>query len=268
MKNQRSEDEGIAHNEEVDDEYEPKLAVVGAGPLGLEAGLYARFLGYQAVLFEQGQVCERLRQFSADTLAEPFARNCSRLGLAAIDAQYPDFDFMPSSQSHSIGEWLDRYLMPLASTDLLADNIRTQSRVLSVECCDRNPVDPKTIEDGEIALRWPNGSLPGVQLLVEANGLRTLQYFDVVIDASGVQTAGQAMNVALPISCEVELARIYSGVFRIGMISPAEQTSCSFSDGLLQIRDLFREITGRHHQDLYATIRFSSQSMDKLVGFV
>jgi NADPH-dependent 2,4-dienoyl-CoA reductase/sulfur reductase-like enzyme len=32
------------------------VAILGAGPIGIEAALYARFLGYDVLLFDQGKV--------------------------------------------------------------------------------------------------------------------------------------------------------------------------------------------------------------------
>ncbi len=39
-----------------------RIAVIGAGPLGLEAALYGRYLGYDVQVFEQGDVAAALRR--------------------------------------------------------------------------------------------------------------------------------------------------------------------------------------------------------------
>ena len=36
-----------------------RIAVLGAGPIGLEAALYARFLGYDVDVYERGKVADR-----------------------------------------------------------------------------------------------------------------------------------------------------------------------------------------------------------------
>ena len=40
-----------------------KLAILGAGPIGLEAALYARFLGYEVEVFDRGAVAEHVRRW-------------------------------------------------------------------------------------------------------------------------------------------------------------------------------------------------------------
>ena len=37
-----------------------RIAILGAGPIGLEAALYARYLGYDVDLYERGKACEAL----------------------------------------------------------------------------------------------------------------------------------------------------------------------------------------------------------------
>ena len=63
------------------------IAILGAGPIGLEAALYARFLGYDVIVFERGQVAENVRQWGHVRMFTPFDLNCSPLGKAAIAAQ-------------------------------------------------------------------------------------------------------------------------------------------------------------------------------------
>ncbi|HKD37575.1 MAG TPA: FAD-dependent oxidoreductase, partial [Pirellulales bacterium] len=40
-----------------------RIAVLGAGPIGLEAALYARYLGYEVDVYERGRVAEHLLQW-------------------------------------------------------------------------------------------------------------------------------------------------------------------------------------------------------------
>ena len=37
-----------------------KVVVIGAGPIGVEAALYARYLGYQVEVFERGKIGSHL----------------------------------------------------------------------------------------------------------------------------------------------------------------------------------------------------------------
>ena len=70
-----------------------RIVILGAGPVGLEAGLYARYLGYEVEIIERGQVADHVRRWGHVCLATPFRMNRSTLGLAALAAQ--DSGFRP-----------------------------------------------------------------------------------------------------------------------------------------------------------------------------
>ena len=108
------------------------IAIFGAGPLALEAALYARFLGYSVLLYERGSVAEHIRRCGHVCLFSPFGACHSSLGRNAILAQHDDFSFPADDALLTGDEWLERYLQPLAETDLLADHLRLQTEVLGV----------------------------------------------------------------------------------------------------------------------------------------
>ena len=64
----------------------PRLAILGAGPVGLEAALYASALGYPFALYERGQPSENLRAWGHVKLFTPFGMNVSPLGRATLKA--------------------------------------------------------------------------------------------------------------------------------------------------------------------------------------
>ena len=64
-----------------------KLAILGAGPIGLEAALYARFLGYDVAIFDEAEVAANVRRWGHVRMFTPFGMNRSPLGLAALAAQ-------------------------------------------------------------------------------------------------------------------------------------------------------------------------------------
>ena len=92
-----------------------RIAIIGAGPIGLEAALYARYLGYDVDLYERGYVCESVRQWGHVKLFTPFRHLASTLGLAALAAHDPGFLSPPSDELLTGHEWLEHYLLPLAS---------------------------------------------------------------------------------------------------------------------------------------------------------
>ncbi len=63
------------------------IAVLGAGPIGLEAALYGRYLGYEVHIYERGQVAEHVNRWGHVRMFTPFGENASTLGLAALKAQ-------------------------------------------------------------------------------------------------------------------------------------------------------------------------------------
>src|SRR5687768_618242 len=110
-----------------------RLAILGAGPIGLEAALYARFLGYDVVIYERGDVAANVRQQGQTQMAAPFKLSRTTLGLAAVQAQ--DETYRPPADDALLTcqEWLDTYLVPLSQTDLLSDHLRLHTTVLKVE---------------------------------------------------------------------------------------------------------------------------------------
>jgi hypothetical protein len=109
-----------------------RIAIVGAGPVGLEAALYARFLGYDVQVYERGRVCEHLRGWSHVRFFTPFGQMRSTLGLEAVRAQAPTWQAPPDHALLTGGELFDRYYGPLADTDLLADCIQAHTEVMAI----------------------------------------------------------------------------------------------------------------------------------------
>jgi len=109
-----------------------RIAVLGAGPIGLEAALYARFLGYDVDIYERGNVGENILRWGHVRMFSPFGMNRSSLGLAAIRAQ--DQSYQPPSDDTILTglEYADRYLLPLSQSDLIADHLKLGTQVLAV----------------------------------------------------------------------------------------------------------------------------------------
>ena len=101
-----------------------RIAVLGAGPIGLEAALYARFLGYDVDVYERGHTCENVLSWGHARLFSPLRLNRSRLGLAAIGAQRPSWTPPDDEAVLSGRELVEGYYLPLSQTDLLADDWR------------------------------------------------------------------------------------------------------------------------------------------------
>jgi hypothetical protein len=154
------------------------IAVLGAGPIGLEAALYARFLGYQVRIFEQGEVAGHVRRWGHVRMFTPFSMNCSTLGRAALAAQDEDYR-APDDDAYLTGsEWVDRYLLPLSETDLLSDELSRQTTVLSVTRWGAAKSDWVGDEQRE--------ETPFRILVRTADGNEREETADIVIDTTGV----------------------------------------------------------------------------------
>ncbi len=154
-----------------------RIAILGAGPIGLEAGLYGRFLGYDVDIYEQGRVCENLFAWGHIPLFTPLGMNRSRLGLAAIAAQLPDHPPAPDDRIVTGRELAAQYFLPLAQTDLLAGHI--------YEHCHVTHVGRTATLKGELVGDPARGE-QGFRILTRrADGSERVGEADVVIDATG-----------------------------------------------------------------------------------
>ncbi|MDZ4820421.1 MAG: hypothetical protein SGJ20_15755 [Planctomycetota bacterium] len=109
-----------------------RIAIIGAGPIGLEAALYARFLGYDVDIYDRGQVCQSLHQRRHIRFFSPFGQVASPLAIAAIQTQDPAWKPHAADDILTGQQWLDDYYLPLSQTDLLADCSQFNTEVLSV----------------------------------------------------------------------------------------------------------------------------------------
>ncbi len=109
-----------------------RIAILGAGPIGLEAALYARYLGYEVDIYQRGRVGEHHHRWGHVPMFTPFAANASPLGLKALATQDDDWK-QPASDAYLTGrEFAERYLLPLARSDLLVDCLHERTEVLAV----------------------------------------------------------------------------------------------------------------------------------------
>ncbi len=111
------------------------IAIIGAGPVGIEAAIYARFLGYFVSIFEQRRVAHRMLDWHDRALAVSVAECTTSIGHAAIAAQNPEYVRRTPGDYYTGRSYADEYLIPLAKTDLLFDDIHFLSPVVDVSRC-------------------------------------------------------------------------------------------------------------------------------------
>jgi len=202
-----------------------RLAILGAGPLGLETALYARFLGYDIVIYERGEVATNVRAWGGERMDTPFRTSCTALGIAAIEAQ--DESFVPPAADNLLTgrEWFERYLLPLSQTDLLADHLRLHTTVIAVGTVDT--------EDGDIMLTVSSR---------DAVGQERTENFDGVLDCTG---PGNTENWQPP----EDMAQYYH---ILGEKYHDLDQPFRLADGHNQIRHAFAILGDRETLDLYA----------------
>jgi len=159
----------------------PRIAVLGAGPIGLEAALYARTLGLPVTLYERGRVGEYLQRWGHVRLFSPFGMNSTSLGLSAVRKADREHEFPAEGDCVTGKQHLAAYLEPLAKTDLLRDCLRTDTQVVGIG------------RRGFLKEEEPASSKRGEQpfrlLLRDAKKAERIEEADVVLDCTG--TYGQ-----------------------------------------------------------------------------
>ncbi len=109
----------------------PHIAILGAGPTGLEAALAAVDHGYPFTLYEAGeQIAGDVRRWGHVRLFSPWSLNVSprmRRHLEAAGQAVPEGDDCPTGD-----ELVTRLLAPLAALPELRPHVETATRVLEV----------------------------------------------------------------------------------------------------------------------------------------
>jgi hypothetical protein len=176
-----------------------RIAVVGAGPIGLEAALYARFLGYDVLVFDRESIAAAVARWGHVSLFTPFEACRSTLGLAALRAQ--DENYKPPADDELLTgrQWIDRYLFPLSQTDLLADSLRLNTTVVGI--------GKEELLKGDLAFHEDRGDWPFRLLVRDASGQERIEEADCVLDCSGVCTQPNWLgHGGLPAVGEIALA--------------------------------------------------------------
>lgn len=160
---------------------DPRIAILGAGPIGLEAALYARTLNYPVDVYERGQIAEYWQRWGHVRLFSPFGMNSTSLGRSAILKTNPDHEF-PGADTCTTGrEHRNAYLLPLSKLELLKECLHTETQVLSIG------------RHGLLKEDFPGDARRAKQpfrLLLRDNQKRErIEEFDVVLDCTG--TYGQ-----------------------------------------------------------------------------
>lgn len=106
-----------------------RIAIVGAGPIGLEAALYARTLGHHVIVFERGPVAASVAEWAFVRLFSPWLLCTTSLGRNAIADIAPT---LPLEQYPTARDFRERYLFPLSRCPILRGCVRENNPVCSI----------------------------------------------------------------------------------------------------------------------------------------
>lgn len=219
------------------------IAVIGAGPIGIEAALYGRFLGYDVTIFEADLVGSSMRDQQDSPLPMLPDRCLTPLALSALQAQNQSIGAVVAESDAAtkqtlpmtIGEWIEDGLISLTETDLLRGRLRMPARVTNVALV---PVEPDA-EDDDTILIPPDFRLT----VVDADGQSTSHEFESVIVATGeIGVAGSTIDFEFP------LPAAYLFIMAADQSSDPEQR---LRAGWRNIVQVYAGLMGRSELDLY-----------------
>ena len=150
----------------------PSIAILGAGPTGLEAALAAAERGLPYRLYDASpRVAGYVRAWGHVRVFTPWDMNVSERARAVLGEAAPAGDAVPTGD-----ELADRLYEPLAASSAVAPNLRLGTRVVAVSR--EGLLKSDEIGTGRRAER-------PFRLLVEEGGEERVEHADVVIDATG-----------------------------------------------------------------------------------
>lgn len=173
-----------------------KIAIIGAGPIGVEAALYGAVAGLDVHLFERGRIGENLRQWGHVHLFTEWQRNRSPLAKQLLEARG---DLLPEGEAHASGNEHADYLLKLISLEPLRGRVSPQTEVKAISR------DGLLKSDG-----WndPRRITKPFRLLVKGVAGEKIRRFDAVIDTTGVyQSPNFAGSGGMPAPGEESLRR-------------------------------------------------------------
>jgi len=235
-----------------------RIAVIGAGPLGIEAALYGRFLGYEVTVFESHQIGYSLRQ-SIDAPLPMLPDRClSPLAVSALKAH--DGGIVTAGDvtlPTTTAAWVRDGLQRLVDTDLLRDRVRCDHRVVAIKPCDvdmdSGATDGYAEHDEADNAENPEGDFyvdgdvpPDYVVAVEHDGDVTDHTFECVIiaigtgDAAAIDGLGNLDGAAY--------------LFRIGS-TRGDDDEATLHRGWHDIVDVFAQLGGRPGLDMYRPAR-------------
>jgi Pyridine nucleotide-disulphide oxidoreductase len=151
-----------------------RIAIIGGGPIGVEAALYGVRAGFNVQLYERGRLAENVRQWGYIRVFTEWGRNRSPLACRLLQEAG---GALPPGEETSTGNELADYVVRVAALEPLRGRIHQQTEVttLARERCLKSDFigDPRrTAFPFRLLLRGPFGE--------------RIKHADAVLDTTGV----------------------------------------------------------------------------------
>lgn len=167
----------------------PHIAILGAGPTGLEAALAAVEHGFPFTLYESGDTAAgAVRAWGHVHLFTPWSMNASsrmREALKGVGHHFPDDDDHPTG-----AELAANLLAPLAALPALRDHLRLRSRVLAIG-------RQGLLKHEEIGTER-RARRPFRLLVADAEGCERIEEAGVVLDCTGATVPNSLGEAGIP----------------------------------------------------------------------
>ena len=232
------------------------IVIVGLNALALEAGLYARFLGYQVSIFDTGSVCDSIQKQPEIAVD---GKSTTSLGCKAISAQNESFGADSIDEAILTNQdWWEKYLKPLSESDLLIDSIFANQSITSVKLIEEEDESDQGNgdEEDEVCTTVFEISLKDTTSTSANDGDQPPVVADVLID---MQFNG-FVHFDFMTSLGVDVSKIENDVTTLMTsiddfyVLGERKTGVQYqhADGLEQVCQLFKIIGDRESLDLYA----------------
>lgn len=224
-----------------------RIGIIGAGPVGIEAALYARFLGYEVIVWDQGEVAESVSKSSGEPIS--FKQLSTQLAINALSAQSEDYVARNPDDVLTAEDWRNEYLLPLSKTDLIRKLFNTQTEIEAV-----TESEPPEQVEGE-------DDPPPTAFTIRAADGQTWENIAAVFDTAGskpfiegveLNAEAIAANQSDPTELAEALVTSITNYYVLGAKSWGKRKSDFRAvDGHNQIRAVFTLIGERADLDLY-----------------
>lgn len=154
-----------------------RIAIIGGGPIGVEAALYGAVAGFDVQLFECGQIADSVRRWGFVQVFTEWKRNRSPLAFRLLREAGAT---LPPDDSYSSGDELADYVARLAELPPLRGRISTQTQVIAI-------TRERCLKSDFIA--QPQRADFPFRLLLRRENREWTENFDAVIDATGVYSS-------------------------------------------------------------------------------